>query len=81
MIFNQIDYRSSALKHNISIYNIRHAIDNALWLHELNDGLLMFIGPDHAGNLIEVGVVRTDEEDTPPVVVHAMPARPKFFRR
>lgn len=37
----------------------------------------MFVGPDHAGNLYEIGVV--DGEDGP-VIVHAMPARPNYLR-
>jgi hypothetical protein len=37
----------------------------------------MFIGPDRAGNLYEIGVVGTDEG---PIVVHAMQARPKYLR-
>jgi hypothetical protein len=37
----------------------------------------MFIGPDHAGNLYEIGVVGTDEG---PIVVHAMRARSKYLR-
>jgi hypothetical protein len=39
--------------------------------------MTMFIGPDLAGNLYEIGVVGTDEG---PVVVHAMKARPKYLR-
>jgi hypothetical protein len=37
----------------------------------------MLIGPDHAGNLLEIGVVVSDGG---PVVVHAMPARPTYRR-
>lgn len=37
----------------------------------------MFIAPDHASNLYEIGVVDTDEG---PIVVHAMKARPKYLR-
>jgi hypothetical protein len=37
----------------------------------------MLVGPNRAGNLYEVGVI--DSQDGP-VVVHAMPARPKYLR-
>lgn len=43
----------------------------------MDDGLTMLIGPDHAGNLYEIGVVESVDG---PVIVHAMPARPKFLR-
>lgn len=38
----------------------------------------MVVGPDMAGRLIEVGYV--DSVDAR-VIVHAMPARPKYFPR
>jgi len=38
----------------------------------------MLVGPDHAGNPYEIGVV--DSEDGP-VVVHAMAARTKYLRK
>jgi hypothetical protein len=43
----------------------------------LDEGMMMFIGPDRAGNLHEIGVVSTEEG---PIVVHAMKARPKYVR-
>jgi hypothetical protein len=48
----------SALKHGCSIEDISHAIDMALYENVLepdNDPpKLLFIGPDHAGNLLEL---------------------------
>ena len=44
-----------------------------------DDDVTMFIGPDGTGNLVEVGVLLTDEG---PVVIHAMPGRiNRFFPR
>jgi hypothetical protein len=37
----------------------------------------MYIGPDRAGNLLEVGVVDWYDELA---IVHAMRARPRFLR-
>jgi len=37
----------------------------------------MFIGPDQAARMLEVGVV---DGDLAPVIVHAMKARAKFLR-
>jgi hypothetical protein len=36
----------------------------------------MLIGPSRAGNVLEIGVAGSD---TVPVIIHAMPARPKFL--
>lgn len=37
----------------------------------------MLLGAGQAGNLLEIGVVDSDEG---PVIVHAMPARPTYLR-
>jgi hypothetical protein len=49
--------------------------NNPILVEDLDEGMTMVIGPDHAGNLYEIGVVGSDEG---PVVVHAMRARPKY---
>jgi hypothetical protein len=67
----------SARKHGVSDETILHAFNNPMLVEDLDEGLTMFIGPDHAGNLYEIGVVASDEA---PVVVHAMRARPKYLR-
>lgn len=43
----------------------------------LLDDLTMLIGSDMSARLLEVGVSTREEID---FTVHAMPARPKFFR-
>ena len=54
-----------------------HAFRNPIRIESLDDGFTMFVGPDLAGNLLEVGVIDSDHG---PVIVHAMPARPKYLR-
>jgi hypothetical protein len=44
---------------------------------QLDEGFTMFVGADPAANLLEVGVVDTSDG---PIIVHAMPARPKYLR-
>lgn len=39
--------------------------------------MVMYIGPDRSGLLLEVGVVEWHDELA---IVHAMPARPRFLR-
>jgi hypothetical protein len=67
----------SARKHGVSDENILHAFNNPILVEDLDEKMTMFIGPDQAGNLYEIGVVSTDEG---PIVVHAMKARPKYLR-
>jgi hypothetical protein len=42
------------------------------------DEMTIFVGPDRSARLLEVGVVYADYGT--PVIVHAMPARPRFLR-
>lgn len=67
----------SARRHGIGDLDIRHALEFAIRVHDLEDDLVMFVGPTRAGDLLEVGVV-TDAAEAP-CVVHAMPVRSKFL--
>lgn len=68
---------ASARKHGVSDDDIIHAFNNPIRAEDVDEGLMMLIGPDHAGNLYEVGVVESEDG---PIVVHAMPARLKYLR-
>ena len=48
-----------------------------MFVDDLDDGFVMFVGADTAGNLLAVGVI--DSADGP-IIVHAMPARSKYLR-
>lgn len=67
----------SARKHGIGDDDILHAFDHPIRVEELDEGLLMFVGPERAGRLLEIGVVAASDG---PVIVHAMEARPKYLR-
>jgi len=69
----------SAYRHGISEDDIRHALRNfhAVADDPHDEDVTLFLGPDHASNLIEVGVLDTDDG---PVIIHAMPARLERFR-
>ncbi len=66
-----------ARKHGVHDYDMVHAFNHPILVEDLDDGFVMFVGADRAGRLLEVGVV--DSLDGP-IVVHAMPARPRFLR-
>ena len=67
----------SARKHGVSDEDMLHAYENPISIFELDDGLTMVIGANHAAIIFEIGVVDGIEA---PVIVHAMRARDKFLR-
>lgn len=69
---------ASAHRHDITEDDIRHSLRNLLAVADdpLDDDVTLFLGPDRAGNLVEVGVLATDDG---PVVIHAMAARTSRF--
>jgi hypothetical protein len=65
-------YRS-ARKHEVSDDDIVHAVDRSLVAAEQDDGKVLYLGPDRAGNLLEVvSVIRNDGSE---MVIHAMRMR------
>ncbi|MDR0284300.1 MAG: hypothetical protein LBI33_05335 [Propionibacteriaceae bacterium] len=71
--------RESARRHGISDDDMRHALREWLILHDLTDPqerpFLLYVGPDRAGNLLEVGLNSAGD------IVHAMPARTQYLPR
>jgi hypothetical protein len=67
----------SARKHGIDDEDILHAYANPVRFYDVDEGMVMVIGPDRSARLVEVGVV---EGDLAPVIVHATKARKKFLR-
>ena len=68
---------ASATRHGVTTDDALHAWAFAVDAYILSEEMVMYIGPDRAGNLLEVGVVERHEELA---IVHAMPARTKFWR-
>ena len=58
-------------------HDMIHAFNHPILVDELEEGLTMFVGADQAGTLLEVGII--DSSDGP-IIIHAMPARPKYLR-
>jgi hypothetical protein len=69
---------SSARRHGVDDEDMLHAYRNATDAWALDEGLVMLVGPDRSGALLEIGTVRSG--DGTAVIVHAMKARPKFLR-
>ena len=66
----------SARRHGIADADILHAVEHALAVGEQDDGKVLCLGPDRAGNMLEV--VAVAREDGTEVVIHAMRMRPKY---
>lgn len=66
----------STRKHDIVDDDILHAFNYPVTATELDEGFTMLVGPSRDAQLLEVGVV---VGTSGPVIVHAMPARPKFL--
>lgn len=49
-----MDIYASARKHGILDVDIDHAIEHALVSGDQDDGKVLYLGPDRAGNLLEV---------------------------
>ena len=62
------------MRHGIPGEDIRHAIDNAVAVEEVGDDPVrwLVLGPDRAGNLLELVVM---DRPAGPAVIHAMPMR------
>lgn len=67
---------TSARRHGVSDDDMLHAYQHPIRVFATND-LLMLVGADRAGRLLEIGVASADGLD---FIVHAMPARPRFLR-
>lgn len=63
----------SARKHGIGKVDIEHAVEHALAVGEQDDGKVLYLGPDRAGNLLEVVLVLRDNGTE--IVIHAMRMR------
>lgn len=67
---------ASARKHGVSDTDMLHAYRNPVRVFDLDD-LVLLIGADESGRLLEVGVATAEGLE---FIVHAMPARPQFLR-
>ncbi len=78
--YSDVDFHRSAFKHGHDKASIVHAVNNAITSIDLDPDAdppkVLTIGPDHAGNLLEVIWLQLDGVD---LVIHAMQLRPTFF--
>jgi hypothetical protein len=68
-----VEIRPSARKHGVSDGDIEHAMSNYVYIANLEHGIpipVLYLGPDLAGNLLEVVVLERDNDQD--LVIHAM---------
>jgi hypothetical protein len=74
-----MDVHRSARKHRIAGPDIRHAVENHWVASDINDdepARTLYLGPDRAGNLLEVVVL--DFDDGSELAIHAMKMRAQY---
>lgn len=71
-----MEIADSARRHGIEDEDLIHAFHNAIRAYRVED-VLMLIGADRSGRLLEVGAV---DEAGRCRIIHAMPARDKYLR-
>jgi hypothetical protein len=74
-----VEILGSARKHGVADDDMLHAYRNHIRAFQTSDReVTMYLGPTPSGQFLEVGVVSDDEGEA---IIHAMPARAKFFER
>jgi hypothetical protein len=71
-----VEIYRSARTHGIADDDVLHAVEHALAVGEQDDGKVLYLGPDRAGNLLEV--VSVMREDGSEIVIHAMRMRARY---
>lgn len=69
----------TARKHGIADADIRHAVEHALYAGDVEGDApvrVLYLGPDRAGNLLEVVVIARD--DGSELAIHAMKMRRRY---
>jgi uncharacterized DUF497 family protein len=75
-----VEIHDSARRHGVVEEDINHAVDHAVAIEDAGEDpdRWLVIGPDRAGNLLEVVVITTVEDTR--LAIHAMRMRDKFRR-
>ncbi len=76
----RVEIHPSALRHGIDRADIAHAVAHSQAVEDLGDDpdRWLVLGPDRAGNLLEIVVLVTVEGDE--IAIHAMAMRAKYRR-
>lgn len=77
-----MDIHESARRHGVSDEGVRHAVEHPAAVVDLDPESdppkVLVVGPDTAGNMLEVIVLVLAEDEY--LAIHAMPLRKKYHR-
>ncbi len=75
-----MEIHDSAHRHDVAEEDMLHAVEHSLVVDDLGEDpdRWLVLGPDPAGNLLELIVLISREGDE--IIIHAMPMRPKYRR-
>ena len=75
-----MEIHDSAHRHDVAEEDMLHAVEHSLVVDDLGEDpdRWLVLGPDTAGNLLELVVLISTEGDE--IIIHAMPMRPKYRR-
>jgi len=74
-----VEIHRTARKHGIAEADLRHAVEHAIYAGDLEGDAplrVFYLGPDRAGNLLEVVVIERD--DGSELAIHAMKMRRRY---
>jgi hypothetical protein len=76
------EIHETALKHGVTILDIQHASAHSIATfeidHESFEAKILIVGPDSAGNLLEV--IGLEVDNKPMLIIHAMKLRKSMIR-
>ena len=75
-----VELLPSAGRHGVTEAEVGHAIEHLLAVEDAGDepDRWLVIGPDHAGNMLEIILILTEEGEQ--LIIHAMPMRTQYRR-
>jgi hypothetical protein len=75
-----VEIHASARRHGVADQDMLHAVEFAVVVDDLGEDpdRWLVLGPDPAGNLLEVVVLISAEGDA--LIIHAMPMRSRYRR-
>ncbi len=76
-----MEIHPAARKHRIAVADLEHAVGHNLYAGDIDVDdagplRVLYLGPDRAGNLLEVIVIERD--DASELAIHAMKMKPKY---
>lgn len=80
--YAELEIHETALKHGVSTLDIHHAYAQSIATfeidHESSETKILIVGPDSAGNFLEV--IGLEIDNKPLLIIHAMKLRKSMIR-